>query len=534
MRAAARSAALGVAAPGLGISSPEDAARVYLQESLASPDLPAFTIAPMAESDVDFEVEGTEDVALTGSKIVRFRQEFKHIPVYGSRVSVELDQSNGLLSLNSALGTPTDVDVNPQITPEQARDAIAREAGLDALAYDVTPSLRLYFDRTDNAWRLVYVAEDVVSAVDEEPPTSGVEARAHRHPPLPPVFDFVLDAHTGHLIAKLPRTATVDALGVDELGVERQIRVVALDGGFRLHDTELNLHTHDVGFRDIRIPGTLPGAYSVNPPDWQRAAVSAHANAAAVARFVRTVLMRDGIDNRGGNYVSSINCLYGATVGNVWRNAAWFLGQMVYGQRNQNGTLISYSAALDVVAHEIFHGITDATARLEYQGETGAMNESYSDIFGIIVSNLPEPNFDNWNWQMGEDLDETGVPLRDISNPPAHGQPGHMDDFVVIPPPFTRFNDYGGVHRNSGIHNKAAFNLMMSRNAGAFVFTPNEVAQLFYLGLLALGPTSEFADSRRAVFNAARTLFRDDPGRNTKLAAIDQAFEAVGIFAAVA
>src|SRR5687767_12596988 len=82
MRAAARAAAAGVT-PGLAISSPEDAARVYLQESLANPDLPAFTIAPMAGSDVDFEVEATEDVALTGSKIVRFQQQFKHVPVYG-------------------------------------------------------------------------------------------------------------------------------------------------------------------------------------------------------------------------------------------------------------------------------------------------------------------------------------------------------------------------------------------------------------------------------------------------------------------
>jgi Zn-dependent metalloprotease len=532
MRAAAAGPLHGVAAPDLTASSPEDAARFYLQESLASPDLPGFSIAPMASPDVDFEVEASEDVPLTRSHIVRFRQHVKDVPVYGSVVSVELDQRNGLVSLSSALGTPTSVDLEPRLSREEAAQAIARAAGIPALAEDVDMSLRVYFDPGQDAWRLAYVAEDVVAAY-EEPPPAGAEAPAHHHAPLPPVFDFVLDAHSGNLIAKLPRTASVGtaetATAADEIGVDRDITVLTMDAGFRLHDTLLNLHTHDLGFQDVTSSGVLPGPYIVNPPAWTRAAVSAHANAAVVARFVRDVLMRNGINNLGGRYVSSVNCLYRQVVGQVWRNAAWYRGQMVYGQRRQNGVLVSYAAALDVVAHEIFHGITNATARLEYVGETGALNESYSDIFGIIVSNWPEADFDLWNWEMGENLSETGIPIRNVKDPPARSQPDHMDGFLVVEPPFHDGNDYGGVHTNSGIHNKAAYNLMTSKDGGAFVFTPAGAAQLFYLGLLALGPTSLFADSRLAVANAGRTLFRDDPNRDLKLAAIDEAFEAVGI-----
>jgi Thermolysin metallopeptidase, alpha-helical domain len=102
---------------------------------------------------------------------------------------------------------------------------------------------------------------------------------------------------------------------------------------------------------------------------------------------------------------------------------------MIYGQRMVNGALRSYALASDVVAHEITHGLTDRTARLEYQRESGALNESYSDIFGVIISNRNQPNIDAWDWEMGEDLNATGIPLRDLSDPPRRGQPDHMRDF---------------------------------------------------------------------------------------------------------
>ena len=67
--------------------------------------------------------------------------------------------------------------------------------------------------------------------------------------------------------------------------------------------------------------------------------------------------------------------------------------QMVYGQRPVNGELTSYATAKDVVAHEITHGLTDKTAGLVYQSESGALNESYSDIFGILISNQQRTRF---------------------------------------------------------------------------------------------------------------------------------------------
>jgi Zn-dependent metalloprotease len=215
----------------------------------------------------------------------------------------------------------------------------------------------------------------------------------------------------------------------------------------------------------------------------------------------------------------------------------WVGTQMIYGQRMVNGALRSYALASDVVAHEITHGLTDRTARLEYQRETGALNESYSDILVVIIANRHRPSFDDWNWEVGEDLDLTGVPIRDLSDPPRRGQPAHMRDFRTLDPDadLTNENDWGWVHVNSGIHNKAAFNLMASRNAaGGRLFTPREAAALFYVALTQyLSRTSGFSDSRRGVELAARTLFRDDEPatKARKLATVATAFNDVGITA---
>lgn len=193
-----------------------------------------------------------------------------------------------------------------------------------------------------------------------------------------------------------------------------------------------------------------------------KCAVSAHANACIVAAFYRDVLKRNGVDNRGHRFTSSVQCLYGpeGMQTREWRNAVWDGEQMNYGQRLLEGTLRGYGASLDVVAHEIAHGVTENTCRLEYRFESGAMNESYSDIFGIIISNYKEPDIEKWNWQLGEELDPSGVPIRDVSEPTRYDQPDHMNDYRRFPSGY----DQGGVHVNSGIHNKAFYSLITSKD----------------------------------------------------------------------
>jgi Zn-dependent metalloprotease len=186
---------------------------------------------------------------------------------------------------------------------------------------------------------------------------------------------------------------------------------------------------------------------------------------------------------------------------------------------------------LDIVAHEMFHGVTEATARIEYANESGALNESYSDIFGVIIANFNKPDARTWNFEVGMGLFVSGQAVRDLRDPARLGQPAHMNQFRVKPN--TREGDFGGVHTNSGIHNRAAFLILTAADAaGRPVLTPKEVAAIFYLALAQqLSRTSGFGDSRRGVLLAARTLFRrlTRSQQDKKVKAIEKAFSAVGI-----
>ncbi len=512
---------------------PETTARRYLGQALASAAVPSLTAPEAVGTTSKFKTIGTETVPLTGTKTVKFRQTLHEIPVYGSLVTVELDETNNLVGIDSALGEPEGVDPVADVSPARALEQ-ARKArdGYTATLEGVVPRLHYYFDRDSSTWRLVYILEDVpvvqsgAKATDLEPPR---------------FVDYVVDAHAGDVVAVLPRTPSMadeaveeEQTAVDSFGDKRTFVALVEDGHLVLNDPTHNVHTYDFGFADPVVQGRrLPGAKIVNPPAWTPAAVSSHANAVAVADFLRTVLLRNNIDDRGGPIISTINCVVQeASPGqNQWRNAFWNSQQMVYGQVLRDGELLSLSANIDVVAHEIFHGVTDHTCRLEYAFQPGALNESYSDIFGTIIANLRNDDPRTWDWLLGERLLPGDKPFRDLSDPPRFNQPDHMDDFKVLPD--TQEGDWGGVHINSGIHNKAAFNLLTAENGdGELAVTPTEVAAVFYLALTQrLSRTSQFPDSRRAVITSARTLFRKLTAekQRQKITAIEAAFDAVGI-----
>ncbi len=147
-----------------------------------------------------------------------------------------------------------------------------------------------------------------------------------------------------------------------------------------------------------------------------------------------------------------------------WKNAYWNGEQMVYGQiKFRDGAFLSVATMLDVVGHEMFHGVTDFTSRLEYRTQPGALNESDSDIFGVIIANFKRP-LASWTWELGAGFDGPGTALRDLEDPTKHEQPKLMRDFKPATPPYTfDRNDYGWVHDNSGIHNYAAFRIMTAK-----------------------------------------------------------------------
>jgi Zn-dependent metalloprotease len=505
-----------------GHLDPESAAKRILAHAFASKTMPALTAPTVDGIESRFKSLGVETVPLTGTRIVKFRQQVSGIPVFGSLVCVELDENNELVSLNSSMATPNLRSYIARVSPYQALKKIAVIAGYGRELPAGTPMLNLYRDNTGK-WHLAYIVEDVRSR------KKGKTALKD----FPLVHDYVIDAITGALAAELPRTPTIAVgKGRDEAGEMKSFGIERRRGKRTMRDVELNIETHDFAFHDP-VDGKLPGRLVDFP--WSAAAVSAHTHAATVATFLRDVLKRNNIDDMGGPIVSTVNCVVKRFEqpprgSKVWLNAFWNGTQMLYGQVLSNGRLKSLASSLDVVAHELFHGVTGRTARLVYQGETGALNESYSDIFGTIISNRASPDIATWNWLIGDGISSGIEAFRDMRDPTRFGQPKLMKDFETLP--LKRASDEGGVHINSGVHNFAAFKVMSAKRRGAFVFKPAELAAMFYVALTQqLSRQSTFADSRRAVVLTTRSLFRALPQKqiDARVAAAEAGFEAAGI-----
>ena len=499
---------------------PESAAKRILEHALASDTMPSFTAPKVDGDESTFKSLGVETVPLTGTKVVKFRQQVRGIPVYGSLISVELGDNNDMVSLNSNVAKPDVASYVARLSPQDALKKVASEAGYGRQLPDSTPTLNLYLDGKKK-WHLAYVIEDVRSRQKD--------GSADHDSPL--VYDYVVDALTGSMVAELPRTPTATATAADEHGQQQTFEVDTAGTKTVMRDPTLNIETYDFRFADPQFQSaSLPGTLMASP--FSSAAVSAHVNATHVATFLRDTLKRNNIDNMGGRMVSSVNCLLKANENppgsKIWLNAFWDgdANQMIYGQARFNGRLQSLSASLSVVAHELFHGVTGATARLVYQDETGALNESYSDIFGIIVANFNEPDISKWDFLIGDGLSSGIEALRDMRDPTRFNQPKLMSDFRETG------TDHGGVHTNSGIHNFAAFNIITAQNNGAFLFKAEELAAMFYVALTQqLSRQSTFADSHRGVALAARSLFRNLPQAelDARVAAVDAGFAAAGI-----
>ena len=164
---------------------------------------------------------------------------------------------------------------------------------------------------------------------------------------------------------------------------------------------------------------------------------------------------RDSLDGRGLPLLATVH------YGRGYDNAFWDGDQMVFG--DGDGVVFGrFTASLDVIGHELAHGVTQYTSGLVYRGQPGALSEHVSDVFGVLVVQRElRQSADEADWLVGADLllpGVDGVALRSMSEPgtayddPRLGrdpQPAHMDDFVVTT------GDYGGVHINSGIPNRA-------------------------------------------------------------------------------
>jgi Zn-dependent metalloprotease len=251
---------------------------------------------------------------------------------------------------------------------------------------------------------------------------------------------------------------------------------------------------------------------------WDPLEVSAHHNAGQAFEYFRQKFNRVSLNGNGGNIISVINIK--DENGNNLDNAYWNGAAMWYG--NGDVAFQPLAKSLDVAGHEMSHGVIQNTANLEYMNQSGAMNESFADVFGAMI--------DRDDWRLGEDVVNLNFfpsgALRDLSNPNNGGngpndngwQPKHMNEFQNLPN--TPEGDNGGVHVNSGITNRAFF--LFATSVGK-----EKAEQIYYKALRDyLVKSSQFIDLRIAVEKAATDLHG---AGSAEVTAARSAFDAVGI-----
>lgn len=221
-------------------------------------------------------------------------------------------------------------------------------------------------------------------------------------------------------------------------------------------------------------------------------------------KFYNDIYERNSIDNKGMRLDSTVH------FGEDYNNAFWNGTQMVYG--DGDGEIFErFTKCADVIGHELTHGITQYEAALNYQGQPGALNESFSDVFGSMIKQfILKQTVDKADWLIGKGLFSRkvkGVALRSMMEPgsayddPTIGkdpQPGHMKNYVKTS------SDNGGVHINSGIPNHA-FYLAAIKIGG---YSWEKTGKIWYITLRdRLRENSNFSQAASLTYNVAGNIF---------------------------
>jgi len=255
---------------------------------------------------------------------------------------------------------------------------------------------------------------------------------------------------------------------------------------------------------------TLPGKQvrdEGQPPTGDPAADEAYAGAGATYDLYWDVYERNSLDGMGLRLDSTVHYQ------KDYDNAFWDGKQMVYG--DGDGQIFNrFTIALDVIGHELTHGVTQYMANLEYYGQSGALNESFSDVFGSLVKQRTLGHTaDQADWLIGVGLltdSVHGVALRSMKAPgtayddPLLGkdpQPATMNDYV------NTTQDSGGVHINSGIPNHAFYLAATAIGGNAW----EKAGRIWYIaGRDKFTSTTDFQMAANLTFQAAGELYGAD------------------------
>jgi bacillolysin len=454
------------------LGNPIAIARGFLDENRA-----LFNLRSVAE---DLQLLRNETDKQLGWSHVRLSQVYQGVPVFGYQLIVHLDAQNQVVTVNGHFRPGLELDTTPKVNQADAEhlaldDLLNGQLEPDqrsrvkaTILRDAT-QLMIYVDRNDQPRLTWYVTIMTDSPLGQ--------------------WCYFVNARRAQVVHQF-----------DSLTRDKRRMTYSAD-----NSTD------------------IPGRMLIDEGERSKDAIAqaAHDGAGKVYDYYFNTFQRDGLDDQGSPLVSTVH--YGSDPDDA-ENAAWIgkAQQMIYGDGGKIFKPLAYG--LDVVGHEFTHGIIDNTSNLIYEGQSGALNESYADVFGALI--------DRGNWTIGEAVIKSPpFPLkflRSLEDPNARGsydasdplssvgQPAHMDEYADLP--YTRKGDNGGVHVNSGIPNRVAF--LIARAVGA-----EKMEQIYYRALTQyLSPNSDFSDAARATIRAAQDLYG-----NTAEDAIRTALPQVGL-----
>lgn len=464
-----------------------------------------------------------------GHTHVRLQQMFQGLPVFGQEVQVHF-QPDGKRLFNGRI-TPT-----PRIGSLQPTLDEASATGI-ALA-DVME--RSGF-RELNAWekKMLNYDQPPIRLVVYPQPDQVAQHRLAYHLEVRPNFIdhyfYFVDAHTGEILNAFNHTCSIAGPISKTVGHlnENTYTLNTFEfqpGAFVMIDVSKDMFRGNPNGTPSIGEGIIVTLDLKNQPvdsiqssefitsgnnTWPNEAQSAHINASISYDYFRQIHQRQSINGKGNDVVSFINVT--EDDGRGLDNAFWNGFYMFYG--NGDFAFDPLMGGLDVGGHELTHGVIQETANLIYQGQPGALNEHFADVFGFLIEG--EEDF-----RIGEDIVRANIfrsgALRNLLEPNNGVGPGENgyqpDNFNER---FTGQEDNGGVHINSGIPNRAfaLFYQAVGRD---------KAERVYYRALSTyLTRTSQFIDAREALIQSAQDL-----GLNAnEIGSLESAFNSVGILA---
>ena len=491
-----------------------------------------------------------------GFQHIKFVTGYEGVPFYDGTITIHINE-NGAFIHGNIYPTPGNISTNPVILESQLKAIIQRDLPEGVIFDDNLniPGIKGPHDQLISTLYIYMVGGETKLAYH-------VDAR----PQLHERWTYFIDAHSGDILRRFSTICKMDAClhgfgyhkdvespghdfnteentstlvagpqtanAIDLMGINRLIHVYEQGGTFFLIDGSRPMFnasqssipanpvgvivTHD-GINNSPIPGQSfnYNYLTTSSNNWTNpTAVSAHFNAAEAYTYFLETHNRNSMNGLGGNVISFINVA--EANGQSMENAFWDGHAMYYG--NGGPSFKPLARSKDVAGHELTHGVVGSTANLEYAYESGALNESFADVFGAMI--------DRQDWKIGEDVVEISTfpsgALRDLQDPHNGGtqlghpgyQPAHVNEM------YHGSQDNGGVHINSGIPNKAFY--LFATAVGK-----DKAEDVYYRALVQyLTRTSNFLACRYAVVQSAIDMFGDN---SPEVNAAKNAFTQVGI-----